>query len=74
MNYGQQPKSVLETYIERACDPSRYEPDLALNLEICDVIKEKQKNTQVISLFFLMLSIVFMHAMNKMVFAFGNVK
>ncbi|KAF9901543.1 hypothetical protein EC991_006025 [Linnemannia zychae] len=47
MNYGQQPKSVLETYIERACDPSRYEPDLALNLEICDVIKEKQKNTQV---------------------------
>ncbi|KAF9381746.1 hypothetical protein CPB97_007596 [Podila verticillata] len=45
MNFGQQQKSVLETYIERACDPSRYEPDLALNLEICDVIKEKQKNT-----------------------------
>ncbi|KAG0279784.1 hypothetical protein BGZ96_001809 [Linnemannia gamsii] len=45
MNYSQQPKSVLETYIERACDPSRYEPDLGLNLEICDVIKEKQKNT-----------------------------
>ncbi|ORZ26721.1 VHS domain-domain-containing protein [Lobosporangium transversale] len=45
MNYGQQPKSVLEAYIERACDPSRYEPDLALNLEICDIIKEKQKNT-----------------------------
>ncbi|KAF9178224.1 hypothetical protein BGZ51_008018 [Haplosporangium sp. Z 767] len=45
MNYGQQPKSVLESYIERACDPSRFEPDLALNLEICDVIKEKQKNT-----------------------------
>ncbi|KAF9142670.1 hypothetical protein BGX30_002418 [Mortierella sp. GBA39] len=45
--YGQtyKQKSVLETYIERACDPSRYEPDLALNLEICDVIKEKQKNT-----------------------------
>ncbi|KAG0273733.1 hypothetical protein BGZ95_010475 [Linnemannia exigua] len=38
-------KSILETYIERACDPSRFEPDLALNLEICDVIKEKQKNT-----------------------------
>ncbi|KAG0246651.1 hypothetical protein BGX31_011189 [Mortierella sp. GBA43] len=47
MNYGQsyRQKSVLEAYIERACDPSRYEPDLALNLEICDVIKEKQKNT-----------------------------
>ncbi|KAG0013677.1 hypothetical protein BGZ81_000884 [Podila clonocystis] len=45
MNFGQQQKSVLETYIERACDPSRYEPDLALNLEICDVIKDKQKNT-----------------------------
>ncbi|KAF8946250.1 hypothetical protein BGZ47_000999 [Haplosporangium gracile] len=45
--YGQthKQKSVLETYIERACDPSRFEPDLALNLEICDVIKEKQKNT-----------------------------
>ncbi|KAK3813184.1 MAG: VHS domain-containing protein [Benniella sp.] len=47
MNYGQaqRQKSILEAYIERACDPSRYEPDLALNLEICDVIKEKQKNT-----------------------------
>ncbi|KAF9363111.1 hypothetical protein BGX34_004854 [Mortierella sp. NVP85] len=47
MNYGQaqRQKPVLEAYIERACDPSRYEPDLALNLEICDVIKEKQKNT-----------------------------
>ncbi|KAF9917907.1 hypothetical protein FBU30_000463 [Linnemannia zychae] len=45
--YGQtyKQKSVLETYIERACDPSRFEPDLALNMEICDVIKEKQKNT-----------------------------
>ncbi|KAF9310567.1 hypothetical protein BG003_008411 [Podila horticola] len=48
MNFGQQQKSVLETYIERACDPSRYEPDLALNLEICDVIKDKQKNTQLL--------------------------
>ncbi|KAF9432776.1 hypothetical protein BGZ76_010324, partial [Entomortierella beljakovae] len=36
---------VLGAFVERACDPSRYEPDLALNLEICDVIKEKQKNT-----------------------------
>ncbi|KAF9570548.1 hypothetical protein EC968_001718 [Mortierella alpina] len=47
MSYGKpyRQKSILETYIERACDPSRYEPDLALNLEICDVIKEKQKNT-----------------------------
>ncbi|KAG0369998.1 hypothetical protein BGX24_002214 [Mortierella sp. AD032] len=45
--YGQtyKQKSILETYIERACEPSRFEPDLALNLEICDVIKEKQKNT-----------------------------
>ncbi|KAF9963031.1 hypothetical protein BGZ65_006402 [Modicella reniformis] len=50
MNYGQTRRqkpeqSVLETYIKRACDPSRHEPDLALNMEICDVIKEKQKNT-----------------------------
>ncbi|KAF8930005.1 hypothetical protein BGZ58_008527 [Dissophora ornata] len=49
MSYGQ-PKSILETYIERACDPSRFEPDLALNLEICDVIKEKQKNTQLLDI------------------------
>ncbi|GJJ69315.1 ADP-ribosylation factor-binding protein GGA [Entomortierella parvispora] len=47
MNYGQprRQKSVLEAYIERACDPTRYEPDMNLNLEICDVIKEKQQNT-----------------------------
>ncbi|KAI8347466.1 VHS domain-containing protein [Mortierella sp. GBAus27b] len=42
--YAPQP-TVLESYIERACDPLRFEPDLALNLEICDYIKEKQKNT-----------------------------
>ncbi|ORZ20113.1 VHS domain-domain-containing protein [Lobosporangium transversale] len=40
-----QQRSILEIYIERACDPSRYAPDLTLNLEICDVINEKQKNT-----------------------------
>ncbi|KAF9117004.1 hypothetical protein BGX27_007058 [Mortierella sp. AM989] len=47
MNYGHTPrqKSVLESYIVRACDPTYYGPDLALNLEICDVINEKQKNT-----------------------------
>ncbi|KAG0251689.1 hypothetical protein BG011_007441 [Mortierella polycephala] len=47
MSFGKmyKQKSILETYIERACDPLRFEPDLALNLEICDVIKEKQKNT-----------------------------
>ncbi|KAG0222708.1 hypothetical protein BGW42_006354 [Actinomortierella wolfii] len=43
--YGQQQKSVLETYIERACSPMLREPDMSLNLEICDVIKERQKNT-----------------------------
>lgn len=37
--------SPFSSTVERACDPSRFEPDLALNLEICDVIKEKQKNT-----------------------------
>ncbi|KAF9996529.1 hypothetical protein BGZ65_007885, partial [Modicella reniformis] len=37
---------VTDPILERACDLSRFEPDLALNLEICDYIKEKQKNTQ----------------------------
>ncbi|KAF9358751.1 hypothetical protein BGX34_008783 [Mortierella sp. NVP85] len=46
MNFiTQPPPTALESNIERACDPSRFEPDLALNLEICDYIKEKQKNT-----------------------------
>ncbi|KAI9139249.1 hypothetical protein BKA69DRAFT_1086803 [Paraphysoderma sedebokerense] len=30
-------------YIERACHQDRFEPDLALNLEICDIINTKQR-------------------------------
>ncbi|KAL1923501.1 uncharacterized protein VTP21DRAFT_8481 [Calcarisporiella thermophila] len=35
----------IQAYIDRACDPMRYEPDLALNLEICDIIVKKAGNT-----------------------------
>ncbi|ORY91305.1 hypothetical protein BCR43DRAFT_480107 [Syncephalastrum racemosum] len=34
----------LQDFIEGACSPSRYEPDLALNLEICEMINKKQGN------------------------------
>ncbi|KAI8987833.1 hypothetical protein BDF20DRAFT_852459 [Mycotypha africana] len=32
----------LNGLIERACSPSRYDPNLALNLEICETINKKQ--------------------------------
>ncbi|KAJ3366059.1 hypothetical protein GGF32_007559 [Allomyces javanicus] len=35
------PRSPIEGYIERACSPHRTDPDLALNLEICDLINAK---------------------------------
>ncbi|ORX99000.1 VHS-domain-containing protein [Basidiobolus meristosporus CBS 931.73] len=34
----------LKSMIERACRPGLMDPDLALNLEICDLVNEKQKN------------------------------
>ncbi|KAF8475680.1 VHS domain-containing protein [Kalaharituber pfeilii] len=36
--------SSLQRYIQRACDPSNYEPNLALNLEIADLINQKKGN------------------------------
>ncbi|KAL7750510.1 ARF-binding protein [Sorochytrium milnesiophthora] len=36
------PRSPLQVQIERACNPDYIEPDLALNLEICDIINAKQ--------------------------------
>lgn len=35
-------KSINHIVIERACRPTLSQPDLALNLEICDLINEKQ--------------------------------
>ncbi|KAG0174155.1 hypothetical protein DFQ28_002617 [Apophysomyces sp. BC1034] len=35
----------LQEFIEGACSPARYEPDLALNLEICEMINKKQGNS-----------------------------
>lgn len=35
--------------VEGACAASRYEPDLSLNLEICEMINKKQGNTYVIA-------------------------
>ncbi|KAI8330872.1 hypothetical protein BC941DRAFT_439806 [Chlamydoabsidia padenii] len=34
----------LQEFIDGACSPARYEPDLALNLEICEMINKKQGN------------------------------
>ncbi|KAI9256491.1 hypothetical protein BDA99DRAFT_516555 [Phascolomyces articulosus] len=36
--------SPIQEFIDGACSPSRYEPDLALNLEICEMINKKQAN------------------------------
>ena len=33
-----------------ACDGGRFEPDLAMNLEVCDMINQKQKNTYLYSM------------------------
>lgn len=30
--------------IERACSPSRFDPNLAVNLEVCETINKKQGN------------------------------
>lgn len=32
----------LKAMIDRACDPHQFEPNFALNLDICDFINEKQ--------------------------------
>jgi len=40
---GWQPASLspLQRYIRNACDPQNYEPNLALNMEIVDLINSK---------------------------------
>ncbi|KAH8819482.1 VHS domain-containing protein [Xylogone sp. PMI_703] len=36
--------STLQRYIQRACSPENFEPDLGLNLEIADLINSKKGN------------------------------
>ncbi|CAG8551562.1 977_t:CDS:10 [Paraglomus occultum] len=43
-NNGPPPKSLIQIYVERACHPALYEPNLALDLEIADVINQKKQN------------------------------
>lgn len=40
-DFGRAP-SQLQRYISSACSPDNYEPNLALNLEICDLINSKK--------------------------------
>jgi ADP-ribosylation factor-binding protein GGA len=39
---GPPAQSQLQRYIQAACSPDKYEPDLALNLEIADLINAKK--------------------------------
>ncbi|KAK4052717.1 ARF-binding protein [Microbotryomycetes sp. JL201] len=38
-------KETLIAFIDRACDPSMFEPNLALDLEIAELINQKKANT-----------------------------
>ncbi|KAK4057491.1 ARF-binding protein [Microbotryomycetes sp. JL221] len=38
-------KETLIAFIDRACDPSMFEPNLSLNLEIAELINQKKANT-----------------------------
>ncbi|KAF2122503.1 VHS domain-containing protein [Lophiotrema nucula] len=40
--FGQAPTSQLQRFILNACDPQNFEPNLALNLEISDLINAKK--------------------------------
>lgn len=37
--------TTVQRYVERCCDPINTQPNLALNLELADYIKQKQANT-----------------------------
>ncbi|KAI9829599.1 MAG: hypothetical protein M1819_006104 [Sarea resinae] len=41
---GEPAPSVLQRYIQNACDPQNFEPNLALDLEIADLINSKKGN------------------------------
>ncbi|KAH7085429.1 VHS domain-containing protein [Paraphoma chrysanthemicola] len=40
--FGEAPASQLQRFILQACDPQNFEPNLALNLEIADLINSKK--------------------------------
>ncbi|KAF2099959.1 VHS-domain-containing protein, partial [Rhizodiscina lignyota] len=42
--FGEAPTTPLQRYILNACDPQNFEPNLALNLEISDLINAKKGN------------------------------
>ncbi|KAF2814267.1 ADP-ribosylation factor-binding protein-like protein GGA1 [Mytilinidion resinicola] len=42
--FGEPPTTPLQRYILNACDPQNFEPNLALNLEISDLINAKKGN------------------------------
>ncbi|KAG9880450.1 VHS-domain-containing protein, partial [Aureobasidium melanogenum] len=44
VNDGPAPRTPLQRYIHNACDPQNFEPNLALNLEIADLINAKKGN------------------------------
>jgi len=44
MNILMRPPNPMDDIVERACNPALYEPNLALNMEICDIINTKKKN------------------------------
>lgn len=41
----QQSQHIICNYVERACDPSQFEPNLAIALELADYINSKKANT-----------------------------
>ncbi|KAF1920595.1 VHS domain-containing protein [Ampelomyces quisqualis] len=43
--FGEAPASPLQRFILQACDPQNFEPNLALNLEITDLINSKKGST-----------------------------
>ncbi|KAL1602747.1 ARF-binding protein [Paraconiothyrium brasiliense] len=43
--WGEAPTSQLQRFILNACDPQNFEPNLALNLEISDLINTKKGST-----------------------------
>ncbi|KAI5294643.1 hypothetical protein KEM52_003540 [Ascosphaera acerosa] len=43
-SWSESAQSTLQRYIFNACDPQNYEPNLALNLEVCDLVNAKKGN------------------------------
>jgi len=44
MNILMRPPNPMDDIVDRACNAALYEPNLALNMEICDIINTKKKN------------------------------